>query len=71
MHGSFTLNANGSFTYKATNNYTGIDTFTYRASDGVSNSALPYPVMLRIIWETSFLSMERGSCATTGLGIGD
>ena len=39
-HGTFSLNANGSFTYKATNNFSGTDAFTYRANDGVSNSTL-------------------------------
>ncbi|MBA4020492.1 MAG: hypothetical protein C0483_25305 [Pirellula sp.] len=31
---SFTLNANGSFTYTPADNWNGFDTFTYRASDG-------------------------------------
>src|SRR5688572_15592049 len=33
-HGAVTLNANGSFTYTPAANYSGPDTFTYRASDG-------------------------------------
>jgi VCBS repeat-containing protein len=33
-HGTLTLNANGSFTYKPKKNFTGTDQFTYRASDG-------------------------------------
>jgi len=33
-HGSLTLNANGSFTYTPTPNYTGPDSFTYTVSDG-------------------------------------
>ena len=36
--GSFALNYNGSFTYTPTN-FAGSDTFTYRATDGVSTSA--------------------------------
>jgi VCBS repeat-containing protein len=39
-HGTLSLSANGSFTYTPTNGYTGADTFTYRANDGVTNSAL-------------------------------
>jgi VCBS repeat-containing protein len=40
-HGTLTLNANGSFTYTPTGNFSGSDSFTYRASDGtvVSNLA--------------------------------
>ncbi|HEY0548458.1 MAG TPA: Ig-like domain-containing protein [Verrucomicrobiae bacterium] len=38
-HGSVTLNANGSFVYTPNANYTGTDTFRYRANDGAANSA--------------------------------
>ena len=34
QHGTLTLNPNGSFTYTPASNFTGTDTFTYRASDG-------------------------------------
>ena len=37
---SFTLNADGTFTYTPTANFAGTDTFTYRANDGTSNSNL-------------------------------
>ncbi len=37
-HGTLNLNTNGGFTYTSSNNFTGTDTFWYRASDGVSNS---------------------------------
>ncbi|MBA3943843.1 MAG: tandem-95 repeat protein [Herpetosiphonaceae bacterium] len=33
-HGQLTLNSNGSFAYTPTTNYSGADSFTYRASDG-------------------------------------
>jgi VCBS repeat-containing protein len=33
-HGTLTLNANGGYTYTPTANYSGADSFTYRASDG-------------------------------------
>lgn len=40
-HGTLVLNSNGSFTYNPTTNYTGSDSFVYRASDGslTGNSA--------------------------------
>ena len=37
-HGSLTLNANGSFTYTPTANYSGADSFTYKANDGTTDS---------------------------------
>jgi VCBS repeat-containing protein len=37
-HGSLTLNTDGSFTYTPTTNYTGSDSFTYRANNGTLNS---------------------------------
>ncbi|HKB04154.1 MAG TPA: Ig-like domain-containing protein [Gemmataceae bacterium] len=37
-HGTVTLNPNGTFTYLSDLNYNGTDSFTYRASDGVSLS---------------------------------
>ncbi|HXI69439.1 MAG TPA: Ig-like domain-containing protein [Verrucomicrobiae bacterium] len=39
-HGSLALNPDGSFTYTPSNNYVGPDSFTYRASDGITNSGL-------------------------------
>ncbi len=40
-HGIVTLNSDGSFTYTPTSNYSGPDSFTYKANDGIldSNSA--------------------------------
>jgi len=39
-HGTLTRNANGSFTYTPAANYSGSDSFTYRASDGTLTSGL-------------------------------
>jgi VCBS repeat-containing protein len=38
-HGTLTLGSDGSFTYTPTSGFNGTDTFTYRASDGVNQSA--------------------------------
>lgn len=39
-HGALVLNANGSFTYTPAAGYAGLDSFTYRVSDGLSTSAI-------------------------------
>jgi len=39
-HGTLSLSTNGGFTYTPTNTYAGLDSFTYRASDGLSNSSV-------------------------------
>ncbi len=40
LHGTVTLSANGSFVYTPTANYSGSDSFTYRASDGSLTSGI-------------------------------
>ncbi|MEW5828372.1 MAG: Ig-like domain-containing protein [Chloroflexota bacterium] len=45
---AFTLNADGTFTYTPSLNYTGQDTFTYFANDGTENSAAPATVTIDI-----------------------
>jgi len=39
-YGSLVLTNNGGFSYQSTSNFTGVDTFTYYATDGQSNSAV-------------------------------
>ncbi len=39
-HGLLVMNADGSFTYTPAVNYSGVDSFTYRAADGASQSVL-------------------------------
>jgi hypothetical protein len=46
-NGTLTLNANGSFTYTPTNNFTGMDGFTYR--DGSSSSLNPATVDIMVV----------------------
>jgi uncharacterized delta-60 repeat protein len=46
-HGTLTLNPNGTFTYTPDVNFSGTDTFTYRASDGALSSA-PATVTLTV-----------------------
>jgi VCBS repeat-containing protein len=38
-HGSLALNADGSFTYTPNSNFSGTDTFTYKANDGTTDSS--------------------------------
>ncbi|MEO5803542.1 MAG: Ig-like domain-containing protein [Verrucomicrobiota bacterium] len=40
IHGTLTLNANGSFAYSPEANFNGTDSFTYRANDGTNNSGV-------------------------------
>jgi VCBS repeat-containing protein len=46
-HGTLTLNANGSFTYTPTANYSGADSFTYKPNDGSADGA-PVTVSLTV-----------------------
>src|SRR5438045_2502944 len=39
-HGTLTLNSDGSFTYMPALNYNGVDTFTYKATDGQAQSGI-------------------------------
>jgi VCBS repeat-containing protein len=47
-HGTLTLNADGSFTYKPAGNFSGPDSFTYRATDGAASSA-PATVAITVV----------------------
>jgi VCBS repeat-containing protein len=46
-HGTLTLNADGSFTYTPALNYSGPDSFTYRASDGSLSSSASVAITVR------------------------
>lgn len=39
VHGTLALNADGSFTYTPTEGFTGADSFTYKANDGIADSS--------------------------------
>jgi len=47
-HGTISFSANGGFTYTPDTNFYGVDSFTYRASDGSSNST-PATVSLSVL----------------------
>jgi VCBS repeat-containing protein len=48
VHGTVTLNANGSFTYVPDANFNGTDTFTYRASDNGGAQSNPATVTITV-----------------------
>jgi VCBS repeat-containing protein len=65
-HGTLALNANGSFTYTPTANYSGSDSFTYRASDGTltSNPATVTLTVTAVNDAPTVTVAARGSCGT-------
>jgi large repetitive protein len=73
-HGSLTLNANGTFRYTPTADYSGSDSFAYRASDGNAQSA-PAEVSITVtpgnaapVATADALSVAEGGTATTLTG---
>lgn len=48
LHGTLSLNPNGGFTYSPVASYSGVDTFSYSATDGVSTSS-PATVTITIL----------------------
>jgi Big-like domain-containing protein len=55
--GTLVLNVNGSFTYTPTNHFSGEDTFTYRAFDGLTSSA-PATVSISVANEFRITSLK-------------
>jgi VCBS repeat-containing protein len=75
-HGTLTFGADGSFTYVPDADWNGTDSFTYRARDGIAQSA-PVTVTLLVgavndapvaVGE-SFTLLEDGSLSVTGVGV--
>ncbi|MDB6110283.1 MAG: hypothetical protein JWR69_2033, partial [Pedosphaera sp.] len=53
-HGLLTLNANGGFSYTPTDGFAGTDTFSYRANDGQTNSAVATVTLIDPVSELLF-----------------
>jgi len=66
--GTVTLNANGGFSYTPMANYTGADTFTYRANDGLTNSGLA-TVFLSVQPQVNTPPVARGESYFTVRGV--
>ena len=64
VHGLLSLNPNGAFTYRPTNYYIGTDSFSYRASDGLTNSGLA-TVSIAVSYELRILSISLSSGVAT------
>jgi VCBS repeat-containing protein len=68
-HGSLTLTNNGGFSYTPANNYTGTDSFTYRATDGQTTSsvaAVTITVNNAPVANNDNYSMAEGTTLTVG-----
>jgi hypothetical protein len=67
-HGTLTFSGNGAFIYTPATNYFGSDSFTYRAWDGISNSAvITVQLMTRL---TTPLKIVSGAFVTNGFKLG-
>src|SRR5207253_3844490 len=65
---SFTLNANGSFTYTPITGYTGSDTFTYKANDGKAdstNATVTITINPNVTVSINDVSANEGNSGTT------
>ena len=71
-NGLLTLTNDGSFGYVPTNNFSGTDTFTYKANDGISNST-PATVTLNVLPTSTLLfdNFQRSTLAPWVVDIGN
>ncbi|HEV8448318.1 MAG TPA: Ig-like domain-containing protein [Gemmatimonadaceae bacterium] len=60
-HGTLTLSANGAFTYTPVANYSGADSFTYKANDGTANSGAAATVNITVNAVNDAPSFTKGS----------
>jgi uncharacterized delta-60 repeat protein len=66
-HGTLTLNADGTFSYTPNANYTGIDTFTYKANDGsLDSNVATVTLTITPVAATHFLVTAPSSSSTAG-----
>jgi VCBS repeat-containing protein len=64
-HGTLTLNANGSFTYTPATNFSGSDSFTYKANDGKADSGVAtVSISVNAVNDAPTVDVAGGSCGT-------
>jgi large repetitive protein len=70
-HGTLTLNANGSFTYTPASNYSGADSFTYRANDAKADSNLAtVAITVTAVNDAPTMTGVADQSTTTGTAVG-
>ncbi len=67
-HGTLTLNADGSFTYTPVPGYSGADSFTYKASDGILESNVA-TVSLQVVQDAIFADGFESGDLSKWLGV--
>jgi CSLREA domain-containing protein len=63
---SFALNANGSFSYTPLSGFAGIDSFTYKANDGLADSASPATAAISVNPTLTITKTGSGNGTVTG-----